>query len=82
MACERIEIQAMKKYPDISKLLEQKERHRRHLAALPFERKIEMVFRLQLRRELLQGARAVKADTLPSLKPHQSSHAARKGKTE
>lgn len=72
----------MKKYPDISKLLEQKERHRRSLAALPFEQKIEMVFRLKARRQLLQGARAAKADTLASLKPDQSSHAARKGKTE
>jgi hypothetical protein len=72
----------MKKYPDISNLLEQKERHRRRLAALPFEQKIEMVFRLKARRELLQGARPAKADTLAPLTPHQSSHAAPKGKTK
>jgi hypothetical protein len=33
----------MKKYPDISQLLEKKAKRRRRLARLPFEEKIEIV---------------------------------------
>jgi hypothetical protein len=33
-----------KKYPDVSQLIKQKETHRRALASLSFEEKIEMVF--------------------------------------
>ncbi len=49
----------MKKYPDISKIIKKKEKHRRSLAALPFEEKIEMVFKLQERRKFIKSGRAV-----------------------
>ncbi len=49
----------MKKYPDISEILKKKEKHRRSLAALPFEEKIEMVFRLRERRAFIKSGRAV-----------------------
>ncbi len=45
----------MKKYPDISEILKKKEDHRRTLAALTFEQKIEMVFKIQARREFLKS---------------------------
>lgn len=47
----------MKTYPDISKLIEAKEAHRRALAALPFEKKIELVFKLQQRRRFVKSGR-------------------------
>jgi len=43
----------MKKYPDVSEIIKKKEKHRRSLAALPFEEKIEMVFRLRERRKFV-----------------------------
>jgi hypothetical protein len=48
----------MKTYPDISKLIKAKEAQRRALAALPFEKKIELVFKLQQRRRFLKSAQA------------------------
>jgi len=50
----------MKTYPDISKLIKAKEAHRRALAALPFERKIELVFKLQQRRRFVKSAQLVR----------------------
>ena len=47
----------MKTYPDISKLIKAKEAQRRALAALPFEKKIELVFKLQQRRRFLKSAK-------------------------
>jgi hypothetical protein len=55
---EQSEVQAVTDYPDISEIIARKRRHRRRLAALPFEQKIEMVFKLKGRREFLQSARA------------------------
>ena len=49
----------MKKYPDITEVVKQKEQHRRSLAALPFEKKIELVFRLQERRRFIKSGRVV-----------------------
>ncbi len=49
----------MKTYPDISKLIKAKEAQRRALAALPFEKKIELVFKLQQRRRFLKSAQLV-----------------------
>ena len=49
----------MKKYPDISQVIKKKEKHRRTLAALPFERKIELVFKLRERREFIKSGRLV-----------------------
>jgi len=37
----------VKKYPDISELIKKKEEHRRMMAALPFEKKVEARFRSQ-----------------------------------
>ena len=47
----------MKRYPDITKVIKYKMAHRRALAALPFEQKIELVFRLKARRKLIKPAR-------------------------
>ena len=49
----------MKKYPDISEIIKKKEKHRRSLAALPFEKKIEMVLKLRERRKFLKSGRVV-----------------------
>jgi hypothetical protein len=45
----------MKKYPDVSKIIRKKENHRRSLAALSFEGKIEMVFNLRERRRFIKS---------------------------
>jgi hypothetical protein len=45
----------MKKYPDISESIKQKVLQRRSLAALPFEKKIEMVFKLRERRRFIKS---------------------------
>jgi hypothetical protein len=45
------------KYPDINAIIKKKEQHRRSLAALPFEKKIEMVFKLQERRKFIKSSR-------------------------
>ena len=50
-----------KKYPDISEIIKKKEAHRRSLAALPFEKKIEMVFKLRERRDFIKSGRVVDA---------------------
>jgi hypothetical protein len=40
----------MKRYPDITPLLEKKAQHRRQMAQMTFEEKIKMLRRLQRRR--------------------------------
>ena len=47
----------MKKFPDISEIIKQKQQQRRSLAALPFEKKIEMVFKLRERRKFVKSGR-------------------------
>jgi hypothetical protein len=47
----------MKKYPNISEIVKEKEKHRRELAALPFEEKIEMVFKLRERLKFIKRGR-------------------------
>jgi hypothetical protein len=49
----------MKKYPDISQIIKKKEKHRRSLAALSFEEKIEIVLKLQKRRKFIKSGRVV-----------------------
>jgi hypothetical protein len=56
----------MKKYPDISEIIKQKEKHRSELAALPFEEKIEMVFKLRERRKFIKSGR--RANSVKKLK--------------
>lgn len=51
----------MKKYPDVTELIKKREAHRRSLAALPFEKKIEMVFKLRERRKFIQSGQAMNA---------------------
>jgi hypothetical protein len=51
----------MKIYPDIGKLIKAKEAHRRALAALPFEKKIELVFKLRERRDFIKSGQALKS---------------------
>jgi hypothetical protein len=49
----------MKKYPDVSGIIKKKAEHRRALAALSFEEKIELVFKLQARRKFIRSSRVV-----------------------
>lgn len=49
----------MKKFLDISELVKKKEKHRHSLAALPFEEKIEIVFKLRERQKFIKSGRAV-----------------------
>jgi DNA polymerase III sliding clamp (beta) subunit (PCNA family) len=58
----------MKKYPDISEIIKKKEKHRRELAALPFEEKIEMVFKLQERRKFIKAGRRANSLKKPKMK--------------
>jgi len=54
----------VKKYPDITELLKNKEAHRRTLAALPFEKKIEIVFnKMKARSEFIKTGRVVSSPT-------------------
>jgi hypothetical protein len=50
----------MKKYPAIGEIIKKKEQQRRALASLPFEKKIEIVFRLQERRKFIKSGRVVR----------------------
>lgn len=58
----------MKKYPDISEILKKKEKNRRHLATLPFEEKIEMVFKLRERRAFIKSGQVVNSSRKPKTK--------------
>jgi hypothetical protein len=58
----------MKKYPDISEIIKKKEQQRRSLAALPFEKKIEMVFRLRERRKFIKAGRVENNNHAPKTK--------------
>ena len=49
----------MKDYPDISSLLKAKAAQRRVLASLPFEKKIELVFKLKERRRFVKSGKLV-----------------------
>ena len=54
-------MQAVKKhkYPNIDSLIERKRQQRRHLAALPFEQKMELVFKLRERQKFIKSGRKV-----------------------
>jgi len=58
----------MKKYPDISGSIKKKEKHRRLLAALSFEEKIEMIFKLQERRKFIKSGRVFSGSEKPKTK--------------
>ncbi len=51
----------MKNYPDITSLLKTKADHRRSLASLPFEKKIELVFKLKARQRFIKTGRPIAA---------------------
>lgn len=50
----------MKKYPEISEILKKKAEYRRTLATLSFEKKIEIVFKLQERAKFIKKGRVVR----------------------
>ncbi len=58
----------MKKYPDISESIKQKEQHRRALATLSFEQKIEIVFKLRERRKFIKSGRLISDSKKPKTK--------------
>lgn len=45
----------MKSHPSVSAIIKQKEQHRRALAALSFEQKMEIVFKLTARRKFIKS---------------------------
>jgi len=49
-----------KKYYDISEILKKKVQHRRRLAGLSFEKKIEIVFKLQERAKFIKSGRVIR----------------------
>jgi hypothetical protein len=53
----------MKRYPDVTEIMKQKSQHRRSMAALPFERKIEIVLTLQERRRFIKSGQIVRNRT-------------------
>jgi hypothetical protein len=52
----------VKKYPDISELIKQKEEHRRKMAALPFEKKVEIAFALSARHKFIKSGRLARGN--------------------
>ena len=50
----------MKNYPDIKEIIKNKAAHRRALAELSFEEKLEIVFRLRERRKLIKSGQRIK----------------------
>ena len=58
----------MKKYPEMSEIIKKKAKHRRSLATLPFEEKIEMVFKLQERRKFIKSGRVISSSDKPKTK--------------
>jgi len=63
----------VKKYPDISEIIRRKEQHRRALAALPFEQKIEIVFKLRERRKFIKSGRLIRDSKKPKTKSAERS---------
>ena len=58
----------MKKHPDFSEIIKQKAQHRRVLAALPFEQKIEIVFKLRERRKFIKAGQVISSSKKPKKK--------------
>ncbi len=58
----------MKNYPDTGEIIKKKEAHRRSLAALSFEEKIEIVFKLNERQRFIKSGRAVARPQKPKAK--------------
>ena len=56
-------------YPDISDILERKERGRKKLASLPFAEKIRILEAMREQFELIRRARPVPEDHEPSQNP-------------
>lgn len=49
----------MNKYPDVTELINRKNKQRRSLASLPFEKKIQIVFKLRERRRFIKSGKMV-----------------------
>ncbi|MGI9107919.1 MAG: hypothetical protein ACR2G4_16920 [Pyrinomonadaceae bacterium] len=58
----------MKKYPGIKHIIENKQKHRRTLAALPFEKKIAMVFKLSARNKFIKSGQIMDNAQRPKIK--------------
>jgi len=58
----------VKKYPGIKQLIENKRQHRRRLAALPFEEKVAMVFKLSARKKFIKSGQIVNRVQRPKVK--------------
>jgi len=54
----------MKNYPDVSEIFQKKAAHRRALAALSFEEKIELVFKMRERREFIKTGKLIAGETV------------------
>jgi hypothetical protein len=58
----------VKKYSGIKQIIENKEEHRRRLAALPFEEKVAMVFKLSVRKKFIKSGLVVNRAQRPKAK--------------
>ena len=59
----------MKNYPNISPVLKTKSDHRKLLASLPFEKKIELVFKLKERQRFIKSGRPTAAEGRAKQRP-------------
>lgn len=64
----------MKKYPDMSEIFRRKSAQRRALAALPFEEKIEIVFKMKARREFIKTGKPVTSENVADKIPDQETN--------
>jgi len=58
----------VKKYPRIKHIIENKQKHRRALAALPFEEKVAMVFKLRARSKFIKSGQVMSKAHRPKIK--------------
>jgi hypothetical protein len=58
----------VKKFPVIKQIIENKQKHRRALAALSFEEKVAIVFKLRARNKFIKSGQVVKHAQRPNIK--------------
>jgi type II restriction/modification system DNA methylase subunit YeeA len=83
MASKFAQVLTMKKYPDITNLIEKKEAHRKSMASLPFEEKVKIAFELNKRHKFIKSGTLVPSPSSPdrnTQKTPDTSHAINKNK--
>jgi len=69
----------LKNYPDIKEIIKNKAAHRRYMGALPFEEKLEIVFRLRDRKKLIKSGQGMKRapEEIRAERPTKRKHPSR-----